>query len=222
MSIGAIKEDSETLRRVGEFIRQGDMDKAYDLMAQSFGPASVEALKKAVSYGISPEKLGQILTKAPLAIDRFERRLQQRGKDKAMAEAIQKQAAAQKAAELKAKQEILETQRRVEERLNRIDKKRERLFGEHRKLDEKERSLREKIRREKKLEKRRQIEEELKRVKERKIVLEKERQRLEELRREEINKQQTGNTAAPAANTRSATPQREVSPALMQQSRGGR
>lgn len=222
MSLGVIKEDSETLKRVGEFIRQGEMDKAYDLMAQSFGPASVESLKKAVSYGVSPERLGQMLTKAPLAIDRFERHLQQRGKAKAIAEAIEQQAAAQKAAELKAEKEMLETQRRVEARLRYIDRHRERLFGEHHKLDEKERKLREKIRREKRLERRRKMEEELKRIRERKEVLEKEKQRLEEMRRQETNKQQTGNTAAPATNTRNATPQREVPQAVMQQSRGGR
>ena len=71
MSFGAIKEDSQTLKRVGEFIRQGETDKAYDLMAQAFGLNSVEALKKAMSYGITPEKLGELLTKAPLAIDRL-------------------------------------------------------------------------------------------------------------------------------------------------------
>lgn len=222
MSLGVIKEDSETLKRIGEFIRQGEMDKAYDLMSQSFGPASVEALKKVVSYGVAPEKLGYILTQAPLALERFERRLQERGKDKAMAEAIAQQAAAQKAAELKAKQEMVETQRRVEARLRYIDRRRERLFGEHRKLNEKERKIREKIRREKRLEKRRKLEEELKRIEERKRVLAQERQRLEEQRRAETNKQQTGNTASPATNTRNTAPAQGIPPAMMQQSREGR
>ena len=191
MSIGAIKEDSQTLKRVGEFIRQGDMDKAYELMAQSFGPNSVEALKKAMSYGITPEKLGELLSKAPQAVDRFEQRLQQRGKDMAVAKAIEQQIIAQKAAETAAAKEALESQKRFEERMKYYEQQKKRLQNKDKKLTDEEKKLLKKMEKEKKVEKRRLIEQKLREVREQKRKLVEEKRKLETLRQnaeEEYNR----------------------------------
>ncbi|MCM1323354.1 MAG: hypothetical protein NC218_04265 [Acetobacter sp.] len=185
MSIGVVKEDSQTLKRIGEFIRQGEMDKAYDLMAQAFGPASVEALKKAVSYGITPEKLGELLVKAPLAVDRFEQRLQQRGKDIAMAEKIEKQIAAQKAAEIAATKEAAESQKKFEERMKYYEEQKKKLHNKDKKLSKEEESLLKKMHKEKKAEKRRQIEQKLREVREKKRQLLEEKKKLEAMRQRE-------------------------------------
>ncbi len=185
MSFGAIKEDSQTLKRVGELIRQGETDKAYDLMAQAFGLNSVEALKKAMSYGITPEKLGELLTKAPLALDRFAERVQQRRKDMVMAKAIEQQAAQQKAAEIAAAKQAAEAQKRFEERMKYYEEQKQKLFHKDRKLTDEEKKLREKMRKEKRAEKRREFEQRLKEIEAKRRKLTEERRKLEAMRQKE-------------------------------------
>ncbi len=185
MSFGAIKEDSQTLKRVGEFIRQGETDKAYDLMAQAFGLNSVEALKKAMSYGITPEKLGELLTKAPLAIDRFEQRLVKRGKDIAIAKAIEQEAEAQKAAEIAAARQAAEAQKKFEARMKYYEEQKRKLFHKDRKLTDEEKKLQHEMQKEKRAEKRRQIEQRLREVREQKRKLVEEQRKLEAMRQKE-------------------------------------
>lgn len=185
MSFGAVKEDSQTLKRVGEFIRQGEMDKAYDLMAQSFGLNSVEVLKKAISYGITPEKLGELLTKAPLALERFEQRMIKRGKDIAMAKALEEQMAAQKAAEIAAAKQAIESQKRFEERMRYYEEEKNRLFNKDKRLTDEEKKILLKIQKEKRIEKRRKMEEELRKVREQRRKLHEEKQKLEAMRRKD-------------------------------------
>lgn len=217
MSIGAIKEDSETLRRVGDLLRNGKQDEAYDLMAQSFGPNSVEALKKAMSYGISPEKLGELLTKAPLMIERFQERMKKRGKDQAMAKEVEELAKQQKKAMEQAKKEAAERQKRFEERMNHWDKKRHQILGKHHKLDEEEKRLKEKLGKEKNADKRRKYEEKLRKIQERRKILEEERKKLEEIVKNIRNEY----NQTPENQKKSST-QTQVSPQVVQQSRGGR
>lgn len=185
MSFGAIKEDSQTLKRVGEFIRQGEMDKAYDLMAQAFGLNSVEVLKKAVSYGITPEKLGELLTKAPLALDRFEQRMIKRGKDIAMAKALEQQIVAQKAAEAAAAKQAAESQKKFEERMKHYEEEKKRLFNKDRKLTDEEKKILQKMQKEKRIERRRQMEQRLREVREQKRKLLEEQRKLEAMRQKE-------------------------------------
>lgn len=182
MSLGAIKADGEILKRVGELIRQGSIEEAYALMEQSFGPNSKEALQKAISYNISPERLGELLTKIPLSIDRFEQRLRERGKDEVIAKEIQEQAKAQKAAEEKAAKQAKEAERRFEKRMKEYRDKKRKLDKEGEKLDKKEEKLKRKLNKEKKAEKRRQIEQEIQICRERKRQLNEEKRTLETMR----------------------------------------
>ena len=220
MSIGAIKADGETLKRVGELIRQGEMDKALQLMEQSFGPAGAEALKKAIAYGITPERIGERLTKAPLAIERFEQRVQAQGKIEKQAQAQEAQVAAQRAetaAKEKAAREAEEAERRFERRMKELekrgkglDKDQKKLDKEENKLEKDEKKLRDKMRKEKNAAKRRRHEEKLKeierrkeRIKARRLELDKEREVLNNLRSNEIAQRQQSQTPTtrPAPST---------------------
>lgn len=185
MSFGAIKEDCQTLRIVGELIRNGETDKACDVMAQALGPNSVVFLRKALAHGITVEKLAEFLIKAPQIIERVEQHLKQRGASKREAQKQQEQIEAQKAAELAAAKEAAESQRRFEERMKYYEEQRKKLHNKDKKLTDEEKKLIEKIEKEKKAENRRKFEQKLREVREKRRKLYEEKKKLEAMRQKE-------------------------------------
>lgn len=176
MSIENIKQGSVITDKVSLLLRNGENEKALDLLGQNYGPLARNAMEKVMKYSnLSQDemvrvfgKISDILENVADKISRHERLNEK--KEKAAAAREQ----AEDAAELAAIQaEAMERRKKFEDRM--------------RWVEEQKQKLEEQRRFEKDVRKRREIEEKLKRLEERKKHLETERRNLEKIREENQN-----------------------------------
>lgn len=183
MSIENIKQGSVITDKVSLLLRNGENEKALDLLGQNYGPLARNAMEKVMKYSnLSQDemvrvfgKISDILENVADKISRHERLNEK--KEKAAAAREQ----AEDAAELAAIQaEAMERRKKFEDRMRWVEEQKQKLAEERRQLEEQRRF-------EKDVRKRREIEEKLKRLEERKKHLETERRNLEKIREENQN-----------------------------------
>lgn len=164
MSIENIKQGSVITDKVSLLLRNGENEKALDLLGQNYGPLARNAMEKVMKYSnLSQDemvrvfgKISDILENVADKISRHERLNEK--KEKAAAAREQ----AEDAAELAAIQaEAMERRKKFEDRMRWVEEQKQKLAEERRQLEEQRRF-------EKDVRKRREIEEKLKRLEERK------------------------------------------------------
>lgn len=183
MSIENIKQGSVITDKVSLLLRNGENEKALDLLGQNYGPLARNAMEKVMKYSnLSQDEMVRVFGKIS---DILENAADKISKHKRLNEKKEKAAEAKElaedAAEFAAIQaEALERHRKFEARMRWIEEQKQKMAEERRLLEEQHRH-------EKDIRKRREIEEKLKRLEERKKHLETERRNLEKMREENQN-----------------------------------
>ena len=194
-----LKQGSAVADQVQLLLRNGENDKAMDLLGMNYGPLARNAMEKVLKYSnLSQDELVRVFGKISDILENVADKISKNKRLNDIKERLKsEQELAEDAAEYAAiRQEALERRLKFEQRMQEIDEQK-------RKMEEERRQLLEQKRRAKDAAKRREIEERLKRLEKRKQYLEEERRNLEKLREENANcgrnsVQAVGHNAGPA------------------------
>ena len=194
-----LKQGSAVADQVQLLLRNGENDKAMDLLGMNYGPLARNAMEKVLKYSnLSQDELVRVFGKISDILENVADKISKNKRLNDIKERLKsEQELAEDAAEYAAiRQEALERRLKFEQRMQEIDEQK-------RKMEEERRQLLEQKRRAKDAAKRREIEERLKRLEKRKQYLEEERRNLEKLREENANSgrnsvQAAGHNAGPA------------------------
>ncbi len=202
MSVENIKQGSVVAERVSLLLRNGENDKALDLLALNFGPMAKNAMEQVMKYrNLSQDELVRVFGKIS---DILENAADKMAKNERLNETKEQSEAAaaeaEKIAEAAAAQAgVLERRQQFEARINWIEEQKQKIAAEKKQLELQHKK-------EKDLRKRRQIEEKLKKLEERRKHLEKERKELGETHMSASNPQ-TSQKRQPQANNQEQSTQ---------------